>query len=96
MSVVYAVESGDDEDVQPLRSRLAEEKWPDGRPVYTPLVCLSLLVFYVFAMQCLSTLAVVRRETNSWKWPLFQLGYLTGTAYVLAMLVYQVGRLMGY
>lgn len=96
MSVVYAVESGDDEDVQPLRNRLAEERWPDGRPIYSPLVCLSLMVFYVFAMQCVSTIAIVRRETNSWKWPLFQLGYLTGTAYLLALLVYQVGSWLGY
>ena len=96
MSIVYAVESSDDEDVQPLRTRLADERWPDGRAVYTPLVCLSLMVFYVFAMQCVSTLAIVRRETNSWKWPLFQLGYLTGTAYLLAFLVYQVGTLLGY
>ncbi len=96
MSVVYAVESGDDEDVQPLRNRLAEERWPDGRPIYSPLVCLSLMVFYVFAMQCVSTIAIVRRETNSWKWPLFQLGYLTGTAYLLALVVYQVGSWLGY
>jgi ferrous iron transport protein B len=90
------VESGDDDDVQPLRSRLAEERRPDGRPIYSPLVCLSLMVFYVFAMQCVSTIAIVRRETNSWRWPLFQLGYLTGTAYLLALLVYQVGSWMGY
>ena len=96
MSVIYAVESGDDDDVQPLRSRLAEERRPDGRPIYSPLVCLSLMVFYVFAMQCVSTIAIVRRETNSWRWPLFQLGYLTGTAYLLALLVYQVGSWMGY
>ncbi len=95
MSTVYAVEN-DDDDVQPLRTRLAEERWPDGRPVYTPLVCLSLLVFYVFAMQCMSTLAIVRRETNSWKWPALQLGYMTGTAYVLALAVYQTGRAIGF
>jgi ferrous iron transport protein B len=91
MGVVYAVESEDDEDLAPIRDRLRQEKWPDGRPIYTPIVCLSLLVFYVFAMQCMSTLAVTRRETNSWKWPLVQLGYLSGTAYLLAMLVYQIG-----
>ncbi|MBL9117300.1 MAG: ferrous iron transport protein B [Verrucomicrobiaceae bacterium] len=90
MGVVYAVESEDD-DLSPLRDRLREEKWPVGAPVYTPAVCLSLLVFYVFAMQCMSTLAVTRRETNSWKWPLFQLGYLSLAAYTLAFLAYQVG-----
>jgi ferrous iron transport protein B len=95
MGVIYAVESEDD-DVAPLRDRVREETWPDGSAVYTPLVCLSLMVFYVFAMQCLSTVAIVRRETNGWKWPLFQLGYMTGTAYVLALVVYQVGRALGY
>ncbi len=94
MSVVYAVESEDDENLQPLRQRMAEEKWPDGSPVYTPLVCLALMVFYVFAMQCVSTIAIVRRETGGWKWPLIQLGYMTGTAYVLAVAVYQIGRLL--
>ncbi|MEQ1935642.1 MAG: ferrous iron transport protein B, partial [Fimbriimonadaceae bacterium] len=75
---------------------LQGEKWADGRPVYTPLVCLSLLVFYVFAMQCVSTIAIVRRETGGWKWPMFQLGYMTATAYVMSLLVYQIGRAMGY
>ena len=94
MSVIYAVESEDD-DIQPLRNRLRGEKWDDGRPVYTPLVCLSLMIFYVFAMQCVSTIAIVRRETNSWKWPLFQLGYMTGTAYLMSLAVYQIGRALG-
>jgi len=49
MAIVYAVESGDDEDLQPVRDRLRTETWPDGSPVYTPLVCLSLMVFYIFA-----------------------------------------------
>ena len=97
MGIVYAVdESEDEKNIQPIRERLRDERWPDGRRVYTPLVCLSLMVFYAFAMQCMSTLAVVRRETNSWKWPLFQLGYMTSTAYLLALLVYQVGTLLGF
>lgn len=95
MSVIYAVESEDD-DIQPLRDSLRGERWDDGRPVYTPLVCLSLMIFYVFAMQCVSTLAIVRRETNSWKWPLFQLAYMTGTAYLLCLAVYQTGRAFGW
>ncbi|MBE7497676.1 MAG: ferrous iron transport protein B [Verrucomicrobiaceae bacterium] len=96
MSVVYAVESEDDENLDPLRDKLASERRPDGKPVYSPLVCLSLLVFYVFAMQCVSTIAIVKRETGSWKWALLQLGYMTGTAYVLSLLVYQIGTAMGY
>ena len=50
-----------------------------------------LMIFYVFAMQCISTIAIVKRETNGWRWPLFQLAYMTATAYLLALLVFQVG-----
>jgi ferrous iron transport protein B len=96
MSVVYAVESEDDENLDPLRDKLTSERRSDGKPVYSPLVCLSLLVFYVFAMQCVSTIAIVKRETGSWKWALLQLGYMTGTAYALSLLVYQIGTAMGY
>jgi ferrous iron transport protein B len=95
MSIVYSVEESD-EDILPLRDRLLAEKRPDGKPRYTPLVCLSLMVFFVFAMQCMSTLAIVKRETNGWKWPLFQLGYMTATAYIAALLVFQVGTALGF
>ena len=96
MGVVYAVESADDDNLAPLRDKLAAERRPDGRAVYTPLVCISLLVFYVFAMQCVSTIAIVKRETGSWKWAMFQLGYMTGTAYVLSLLIFQIGSALGY
>jgi ferrous iron transport protein B len=96
MSIVYSVESDDADNLQPLRDKLASEHRADGRLVYTPLVCISLLVFYVFAMQCISTTAIVKRETGSWKWALFQLGYMTGTAYVLSLLIFQIGTALGY
>jgi ferrous iron transport protein B len=96
MGVIFGVEEAEDEDTTPLRQALLEAKWPDGRQLFTPLVCFSLMVFYVFAMQCLSTVAVVKRETNSWKWPLFQTAYMTGTAYVACLVIYQVGRLFGW
>ena len=64
--------------------------------MFTPLVCIGLMVFYVLAMQCVSTVAIVRRETNSWRWPLFQLFYMTSLAYLAALLVYQGGRLLGF
>ena len=76
-----------------LRDRLAAEKRADGSPVYTPGLCFALMIFFVFAMQCLSTVAVVRRETQTWKWPMFQLAYMTGTGYVLAVAVFQLSRL---
>ncbi len=95
MSVIYSVEEGDDDDtnILRLRDRLAAEKRPDGSPVYTPALCFSLMIFFVFAMQCLSTVAVVRRETQTWKWPLFQLAYMTGTGYLLAVAVFQFSLL---
>ena len=95
MSVIYSVEEGDDDDtnILLLRDRLAAEKRPDGSPVYTPGLCFALMIFFVFAMQCLSTVAVVRRETQTWKWPMFQLAYMTGTGYVLAVAVFQLSRL---
>lgn len=96
MSVVYAVQAQDDEDQAPVRERIQQEKRADGTPVYTPLVCLSLLVFYVFAMQCVSTMAIVKRETGKWSWMWFQLGFMTGTAYLLSLAVYQIGTALGY
>ena len=90
LGVIYAVEAGA-EDETPLRDRLRAEKHPDGRPVYSLPFCLGLLVYFVFAMQCLSTVAIVRRETGGWKWPLVQFAYMTGSGYLLAVLIYQIG-----
>ena len=63
--------------------------------MYTPLAGVTLMVFYVFALQCVSTVAVVRRETNSWKWPIFQWIYMGLLAWVLAFVTFQCGRLLG-
>jgi ferrous iron transport protein B len=75
-----------------LKEKMKAAVRPDGQPVFTLATGLSLLIFYVFAMQCMSTLAVVKRETRSWKWPLLQLVYMTGLAYLLSLLVYQLFR----
>ena len=99
-AVVFSVQNfnADDAraDITPLREALRNAHWPDGRALFTPLVCLSLMIYYVFAMQCMSTIAVVRRETNGWKWPIFQTLYMTGTAWVLSFIVYQAGRGLGF
>ncbi len=95
MGVVFGVEGADD-DTTPLRDALRKATWPDGRPVFTALVCITLMVFYVFAMQCMSTIAVVKRETNGWKWPLFQIAYMTGTAWLICLIIYQTGHALGY
>ncbi len=98
MSTVYNVGTleDSDENTQTLAEVLRAQQRPDGTPVYTTLVAITLMVFYVFALQCVSTVAVVRRETNSWKWPIFQWLYMGALAWVLAFFTYQGGRLFGW
>ena len=95
LSVVYNV-GGDGENTASLAEVMKSERRSDGRAMYTPLTGITLMVFYVFAMQCVSTVAVVRRETNSWKWPLFQTVYMTSLAWILAFLTYQIGSRLGF
>lgn len=91
IATIYSIGSVDDDDSGTIKERLREEVNPEtGGPRFTPAVGFSLLVFYTFAMQCMSTLAVVYRETKGWKWPMIQLGYMTCLAYLSALLVYQI------
>ena len=98
MSTVYNVgEAQDDEaGTASLAKMLNEQTRPDGARLYTPLLGITLMVFYVFALQCVSTIAVVRRETNGWKWPVFQWLYMTALAWVLAFLTWHGGHLLGF
>jgi ferrous iron transport protein B len=98
MSVVYNVSSGGapDPEVPTLAAVLKEQRRPDGTLMYTPLTGITLLVFYVVALQCASTVAIVRRETNSWKWAVFQWTYLGILAWLLAFLTWQGGRILGF
>jgi len=96
LGIVYSVGGDADEGSEPLRKALREEKRADGTPAYTPLVGLSLMIFFALACQCMSTLAVVRRETRSWRWPAFLFAYMTILAWVTSFLVYQGGRLLGF
>jgi len=98
MSIVYNVGEGEDEESQTrtLAETLGQQKRSDGTLVYTRLTSVSLMVFYVLALQCISTVAVVRRETNSWKWPVFQWVYMGVLAWVLAFITYQGGKLLGF
>jgi ferrous iron transport protein B len=88
MATLYSVE--DDDDNTSLRQKMQASVRADGSKVYTLAAGISLMVFYVLAMQCMSTLAVVKRETRTWKWPLIQLGYMTFLAYIMSLLVYQI------
>jgi ferrous iron transport protein B len=98
MSTVYNVGDYDESEsgMNDLQKTLREQRRADGTPVYTALTAVTLMVFYVFALQCASTVAVVRRETNSWKWPIFQWLYMGVLAWGLAFLTFQGGRMMGW
>ncbi len=95
MGQIYNIEDAK-QDNEDLRTQMRGERRADGTAVFTPLTCLSIMVFYVLAMQCISTVAIVRRETGSWRWPLFQIAYMTGLAWIAAFVVYQGGHLLGF
>ena len=90
MATLYSVGENADSDNITLRQKMSAAVRPDGRKVYDLATGMSLLVFYVLAMQCMSTLAVVKRETRSWKWPTIQLIYMTVLAYLMSWLVYNI------
>ncbi len=87
MATIYAV-ADDGENNLPLISKMKNQKRPDGSPVFSLATGVSLMIFYVFAMQCMATLAVVKRETKSWKWPMIQIGYMGVLAYMGAWISY--------
>lgn len=90
MATIYSVD-GDDTHVESVREKMQSARNPDnGLPVFTTAVAFSLMMFYAFAMQCMSTIAVVYRETKSWKWPAIQFVYMTGLAYLASFIVYNL------
>jgi ferrous iron transport protein B len=96
LSIIYNVGKDENEESETLISAIRDAKRDDGTPVWTPLTALTLMVFFVLAIQCMSTVAIVRRETNSWMWTLFMVFYMTALAYLAAFLTYQGGRLFGF
>lgn len=96
LSIIYNVGKDADAESTTLVSAIRDAKGDNGKPIWTPLTALTLMVFFVLAMQCMSTLAVVRRETNSWIWPIFMFSYMTVIAYGAAFLTYQGGRMLGF
>jgi len=91
ISTIYNVQNRDGNTVS-LKDQMQKEIEPStGRPKFNRLTAICIMVYYVLAMQCMSTLAVMRRETNGWKWPLFQLGYMTALAYIVTLIVYRIG-----
>jgi ferrous iron transport protein B len=89
MAIVY--NAGGEDETEPLSQAMLGDTYADGSKVWTPLIAASLLVWFVLAMQCMSTLAIVKRETNTWRWPMLMLIYMNGLAYVVCLVIYQVG-----
>lgn len=90
MSTIYNVGSHEEVDYQQLKGRMLKEINPkNSKPLYSVATAFSLMIFFALAMQCMSTIAIVRRETKSWKWPLIQLSYMTGLAYIFSLVIYQ-------
>jgi ferrous iron transport protein B len=96
MGVVYGIGDDVDERSTTLREKVRNATYEDGRPVYTPLVGLSLMIFIALSCQCMSTLAAVYRETKSWVWPSFLFVYMTALAWIMSLIVYQGGKLLGF
>jgi len=96
LATIYNVENGE-EDIVSLSAAMKNDKDPiTGENIFTPLVALSLMVFYVYAAQCMATFAIVKRETNTWKWPLIMIVYMTSLAYFGSLIVYQGGLMLGF
>lgn len=96
LSILYNVGKDEDSTSESLLQAIRDARRDDGTPVWSPLLALTTMIFYLLAFQCMSTFATVRRETNSWGWTFFQVGYMTALAYVVTFLVYQGGRLLGF
>ncbi|HTN75462.1 MAG TPA: ferrous iron transport protein B, partial [Pirellulaceae bacterium] len=94
MGVIYNLGGDQDEESVSLRTTLQQAKWENSeRKVFNIPVALSVMVFFALCAQCSSTLAVMKRETNSWRWPIFTFVYMTVLAYVAAFFTYQIGML---
>ncbi|MDT0632696.1 ferrous iron transport protein B [Rubrivirga litoralis] len=95
LATIYSAGADANEESLALRDAIKADRYPDGTPVFTPLVAVSLLVFFVFALQCMSTLAIAKRELNSWFWPAVMWGYMFALAYGFSFAIYQGGKLLG-
>jgi ferrous iron transport protein B len=93
LGVIFGIEGND--DLEPLSAHLRDARTATGALAYGVPTALSLMAFFVIACQCMSTVAAVKRETRSWRWPLFVLGYTYAVAWVLAVLVFQGATLLG-
>jgi ferrous iron transport protein B len=97
LGTIYSLGNGENHESEGLQGQMRAEQWPDGKPVFTLATALSIMVFFALCAQCSATLMTIRRETNSWRWPIFSFVYMTTLAYIGAFLTYQIGsRLLGW
>ena len=96
MSILYSVGKDEGAESESLLQGIRDAKNDQGEKIWSPLLGLSTMVFFLLAMQCLSTVAVVRRETNSWRWPIFMTVYMCTLAYIASFIVFQGGKLLGF
>lgn len=92
MGIIFSLGGDTDSNPRALQQAMNEATWPDGRPLMTAWTAVGLMVFFALCCQCMSTLATVRRETNSWKWPVFMFTYMSALAYVAAVIIHQLGN----
>jgi ferrous iron transport protein B len=95
LGIIYNVGEADEES-ESLRSKLINEKHPDGSPVYTPITAISLMIFFALCAQCMSTLAIIKKELGSWKYPVYVFLYMTGLAYIFSFIFYQTSKFLFY
>ncbi|MFW5697610.1 MAG: ferrous iron transport protein B, partial [Fimbriimonadaceae bacterium] len=94
LGIIFSLGEEVDEGSTDLITQLQQAEWPDGRPLLTPWVAASLMVFFALCAQCMATLATIKRELNSWKWAWFSFAYMTGLAYLFAVGIYQLGQVL--
>ena len=93
LNTIYSIEEGDDVN-ETLKEKLINDINPEtGKPVYSVATAISLMIFFALAMQCMSTIAIVKRETNSWKWPTAMFAYMTALAYLCSFIAFQIGSM---
>ncbi|HUP77539.1 MAG TPA: nucleoside recognition domain-containing protein, partial [Pirellula sp.] len=92
LGTIYSLGSEQDEESQGLQEQMKMAEWPDGKPVFSLATALSIMVFFALCAQCSATLMTIRRETNSWRWPIFSFAYMSTLAYIGAWVTYQCFR----
>jgi ferrous iron transport protein B len=95
LGTIYSLGSEEDESSDSLKDQMKAERWPDGRPVYSLATALSIMVFFALCAQCSATLMTIKRETNSWRWPIFSFVYMTALAYIGAWLTFTIATWLG-